>query len=176
MSEIIVTVFGSSAPRPGQPDYDIAHDLGRQIAGRGWTLCNGGYGGTMAAAAEGAASAEGHTIGVTLRRLSRGGGPNPFIRQEVPTFDLFHRLNTLIRLGRGYVILPGGTGTLLELAAVWELMNKSLFRPPRPFVLLGDFWLPLIERIAAQQPDAQAVLLASTPAEACDRLAAAMDV
>ncbi|MCG3128189.1 MAG: hypothetical protein CHACPFDD_03065 [Phycisphaerae bacterium] len=125
----------------------------------------------MEAAARGAVEAGGHTIGVTLRTLGRARA-NAYIRQEVPTFDLFHRLNTLVRLGRGYVVLPGGTGTLLEFAAVWELLNKTLLRPPRPLVLLGDFWRPVVDRILTQQPDAVPLTIAPSPAAACDQLAA----
>jgi hypothetical protein len=152
----IVTVFGSSHAEPlGQP-YQTAFELGRTIAELGLTLCNGGYGGTMAAAARGAVEAGGHTIGVTCTRFGRGG-PNPHIRQEIPTFDLFDRLKTLIRLGRAYVVLPGGTGTLAELALTWELLNKSLLYGERPLIVLGDCWDPAIDCVLEAQPDAIAL-------------------
>ncbi len=153
MKTPIITVFGSSTPRPLSPAYQIAYELGRAIAQAGWTLCNGGYGGTMEAAARGAVEAGGHTIGVTCSSLGWRGGPNTYIRQEIPTFDLLTRLNTLVRLGRAYVVLPGGTGTLLELALVWELLNKGLLRRRAPLILLGDHWTPLLEPIRREQPD-----------------------
>jgi uncharacterized protein (TIGR00730 family) len=149
----VVTVFGSSRPEPSSPAYKIAHELGRAVAAAGWTLCNGGYGGTMEAAAKGAREADGHTIGVTCRIFGRGG-PNAYIVQEVPTFDLLTRLNTLVRLGNAYVVLPGGTGTLLELALVWELLAKGLGRNQAPIILLGPHWQPVIEAVRLQQPDA----------------------
>ena len=105
----------------------------------------------MEASAHGAASGGGHTIGVTCRAFGRGR-PNEHIRQEVPTFDLLARLNTLVRLGGAYVILPGGTGTLLELALVWESMNKSLLRS-RTVVLLGEFWMPVVACVREAHPD-----------------------
>jgi hypothetical protein len=73
----IVTVFGSSAPQPLSPAYRDAYELGRGIAAAGWILCNGGYGGTMEAAAKGAVEAGGHTIGVTCsaQRLGRFVAP-----------------------------------------------------------------------------------------------------
>lgn len=154
MKTPVIAVFGSSEPRPGQPEYEIAYELGRGIARAGWILCNGGYGGTMEAAAKGAVEAGGHTIGVTCRVFGRGG-PNAYVRQDVPTFDLLSRLNTLVRLGDAYVVLPGGTGTLLELALIWELINKRLLRgKPRPIVLVGEYWRPVIEAILRAQPDA----------------------
>lgn len=154
MSVTIVAVFGSSQPKPLSPAYQTAYELGRAIAAAGWTLCNGGYAGTMEAAARGAVEAGGHTIGVTCAVFSGRKGANKYIRQEVPTFDLLTRLNTLVRLGRAHVVLPGGTGTLLELALVWEMLNKSLLRRRNaPLILLGDHWAPVVELILREQPE-----------------------
>lgn len=155
MKPLVVTVFGHSSADPGTPAYQNAYDLGRGIAQAGWTLCNGGYGGTMAAAARGAVEAGGHTIGVTCSLFDRWrSGPNRYIRQEVPTSDLLTRLNTLVRLGHAYIVLPGGTGTLLELALVWELLSKGLLRRKAPFLLLGEHWAPLLDPVRRMQPDA----------------------
>jgi hypothetical protein len=153
MKPPIISVFGSSTPEPLSPAYQTAYELGRAIGQAGWTLCNGGYGGTMEAAARGAVEAGGHTIGVTCSSFGRRAGPNAYIRQEVPTFDLLTRLNTLVRLGNGYVVLPGGTGTLLELALVWELLNKGLLRRQAPLILLGNHWTPLLDPIRRDQPE-----------------------
>jgi hypothetical protein len=152
----VITIFGSSGCPPLSAEYQAAEALGRAIAQAGWTVCNGGYGGAMEAAARGAVAEGGHTIGVTCPNLWRNA-VNEFVRQEVPTFDLLSRLNTLIRLGDAYVVLPGGTGTLLELAAVWELLNKSLLRRQRPIVILGDFWVPAVECVLRAQPDARPI-------------------
>jgi uncharacterized protein (TIGR00730 family) len=146
----VVTVFGSAAVARGEFDYEDARLLGRSIAENGWTLCNGGYGGTMEATAQGAVEAGGHTIGVTCRILPGRGEPNPYIRQEVPTFDLMTRVQTLIRVADAYVALPGGTGTLLEMAAVWELANKGLLGTTRALVLLGGFWEPVVTVVSQQ--------------------------
>jgi uncharacterized protein (TIGR00730 family) len=168
----VVTVFGSSYPQPLSPAYQFAYYLGRAVAQQGWTLCNGGYGGTMEAAARGACEADGHTIGVTCRAFGRGGA-NPYIHQEIPTFDLLARLNTLVRLGNAYIVLPGGTGTLLELALVWELLNKRILRRTAPLILLGDHWAPLIPIVQREQPDALEPHVATTVAEAMQRVSSA---
>lgn len=169
----LVTVFGSSTPPPLSAAYQTAYELGKAIAQAGWTLCNGGYGGTMEAAAKGAVEAGGHTIGVTCLIFGRGG-PNRYIKQEVPTFDLPTRLNTLVRLGQAYVVLPGGTGTLVELALVWELLNKGLLRRKAPLILLGDHWTPLLEPIRREQPDALEPQRAASVAEVMALLRAAL--
>ncbi len=147
-----LTIFGSAAPGPGTPDYAQARLLGQAAARSGWTICNGGYGGTMAAAAEGAVSAGGHTIGVTCGALGRPGA-NRWIREEVRTADLPARLAELVRRGDAYAVLPGGTGTLVELALVWELRCKGLGEA-RPIWLLGSTWRPLCDLL----PEASGVL------------------
>lgn len=169
MSEKIVTVFGSGEAGPSSQAYKVAFELGRTIGQAGWTLCNGGYGGTMAAAAAGAVAAGGHTIGVTCAAFKRAM-PNPYIRQEVPTFDLLQRLNTLVQLGRAYVVLPGATGTLLELALVWELLSKRLLKPARPVVLLGEFWKPVVDCVGQEQTAAVPLHVADDPAQVAEIL------
>lgn len=143
----------------------MAFELGRLIAEHGWTLCNGGYGGTMEAAARGAISAGGSTIGVTCS----GFGPlrpNRYIRRRIKTRTLFDRLKTLIRTGKAYVVLPGGTGTLVELALVLEHVNKHMFGSTRPLILLGDYWHSVVEASTRERPLDQRPHECGTPAEA----------
>lgn len=172
MKTPIITVFGSAQPAPGSPAYEAAYELGQAIGRAGWTLCNGGYEGTMEAGARGAVEAGGHTIGVTCQVFGRLGA-NAYIRQEVPTFDLLTRLNTLVRLGRAYVVLPGGTGTLLELALVWELLNKRLLRRQAPIIAFGEHWAGAIEAVRREQPDALEIGVAQHPGEVVDLVRAA---
>ncbi len=175
MKQPVITVFGSSAPRPSEPEYETAYALGRAIATASWTVCNGGYCGTMEASAKGASDVGGHTIGVTCSALPMRGGANAYIKQEVPTFDLLARLNTLVRLGDGYVVLPGGTGTMLELALVWELNSKRMAPRGLPIVLLGEHWTPLDAPIRAAQPDALRLPVAATVDQAIDMLRAGLN-
>ncbi len=174
MNRTIVTIFGSGLCEPETTAYRHAHDLGAAIARAGWTICNGGYGGTMEAAARGAVEAGGHTIGVTCQIFGRRG-PNAFIRQDVPTFDLMTRLDTLVRLGRAYVVLPGGTGTLVELALVWELLNKSLLRRRAPLILFGECWSPVVDVIAREQPGSLRPTIASSAQEVVAAIGAGLN-
>jgi uncharacterized protein (TIGR00730 family) len=143
----IITVFGSSRPVPGEDDYTQAETLGSLLGRSGFTLCNGGYGGTMEASAKGTRSEGGSTIGITISTL--GITPNAWIQKTIPMPTLVERLQKLIDLGDGYVVLKGGTGTLLELAMVWELLNKGLMQP-KPLICLGEFWRPLVAIMARQ--------------------------
>jgi uncharacterized protein (TIGR00730 family) len=135
-------VFGSSRVPDGSDEYRQAFELGREIARRGFALCNGGFGGIMEASARGAREAGGHTIGVTTK-LFRNGVPNPYIKEVIVKETLIERMMTLVELGSAYVALKGGTGTLLELAAVWEFMNKGLINE-KPIVVVGGFWDPVV--------------------------------
>lgn len=145
----IVTVFGTSKANADQPVYQTALMLGQRLAEAGFTLANGGYGGTMLAAAQGAQAAGGRVIGVTCRAFKRGRA-NAYVTEERPTETLSERLAALIAVGQAYVVLPGGTGTLLELADVWEHKNKGFADADKPILLIGGFWLPLVEMMSEQ--------------------------
>jgi len=136
-----VTVFGSSSPQPGAADYEEARQLGALLAQAGLAVCSGGYYGVMEAVSLGARLAGGRTIGLTtpFYRLQ----PNAYLDEiiEIPRWQ--DRLFALLDKGDAYVVLKGGTGTLLELAAVWECLNKRAV-PPRPCVAMG-FWAPVLD-------------------------------
>ncbi len=140
----VITIFGSSRPQPGDADYEEARALGAELAQRGFTVCTGGYGGVMDAASRGAREAGGHVLAVTAAFFRTPA--NRWVEEEIRVETWQERLFELIRRGAGYVACKGGTGTLVELAVVWEMLNKSVLSP-RPFVVLGQFWRPIIERV-----------------------------
>ena len=143
--EIIVTVFGSSRPREGSPDYEEARVLGRALAKHGFAVCSGGYAGVMEAVSRGAKEAGGKTYGVTAS-FFKSAKLNRWVDVEVHKETWEERLFELIRMGHGFVACKGGTGTLVELALVWEMMNKSVMSG-KPFAVLGHFWAPILERV-----------------------------
>ncbi len=151
MKDKTITIFGTAKAKFSEPAYTLAYETGRLLAQAGFVIANGGYGGTMLAAAKGAAEAGGETIGVTCSAFART--PNEYISREIVTKSLEERLDTLIKLGQAYVVLPGGTGTLLELAKVWELKNKGFIEADKPIILVGGFWKPLVDLIAAYDPE-----------------------
>jgi len=166
----VITVFGASKAEEGTAEYELAYRLGRLIAQAGFVLANGGYGGTMLAGAKGAYEAGGRVIGVTCRAFKRGKA-NPYITEERPTETLVERLTTLIKLGDAFVALPGGTGTLLEVADVWEHKNKRFADADKPIVLVGAFWQPLVKMMAQQDERCRAcVELADDAAMAVEQL------
>jgi uncharacterized protein (TIGR00730 family) len=154
MSEKVITIFGSGRAKPGGPACSLAYQTAKLLAQAGFTIANGGYGGTMLAAAKAVAQTGGKSIGVTCSAFKRSS-PNQYISQEIVAAALDERLETLINLGHGYVVLPGGTGTLLEMAKVWELKNKGFLDRRKPIIMIGRFWKPLIELIASDDPDSE---------------------
>jgi len=143
----VVAVFGAYRPTPGDPEYEKAVDLGRQIASAGWTLLNGGYDGTMEGGARGARERGGRVIGVTVEVYSRH--PNRFTTETILTRDLWERLRTMLERSNAFIALPGSTGTLAEVAMAWEFIEKKLM-PPKPLILLGEFWAPFYRMFAPE--------------------------
>ena len=134
MRERTITVFGSGTAKEGSREFKMAYQLGYRLAQAGFTVANGGYGGTMLAAAQGAKAAGGRTVGVTTDDFP-GSVKNPFIDREIRKPAWRERLHRLIDLGDGFAVLDGGTGTLAELLLVWEMGNKNFHK--KPVAVLG---------------------------------------
>ena len=152
MTDKIITIFGTGMAKQGDAAFQLAYEVGELLAEAGFTIANGGYGGTMLASAKGAAEAGGEVIGVTCSAF-KNSTANKYVTREIITGSLDERLDTLIKLGQAYIVLPGGTGTLLELAKVWELKNKGFLKTDKPIILLGGFWKPLVDLVASDDPD-----------------------
>ncbi len=160
---LVITVFGSSRPAPGSADYETARQLGGALARAGFVVATGGYGGTMEGVSRGAREAGGRVIGVTAAVVRSPA--NPWVEEEIRVETWQERLFKLIELGAGYVVLPGGTGTLVELAVVWEWINKGFLRE-KGVVILGDYWQPVVNAIPAAELRSNPILRAATPEEA----------
>jgi hypothetical protein len=173
----IISVFGSSSPAPGSPDYDRALRLGRLLAEAGYAVATGGYSGTMEAASRGAAEAGGRVIGVTCGRIDgfREGGPNRWIQERVHCDDLEERLLNLVKHNDGMVVLSGGIGTLSEFALAWSLLQVGEITP-RPLVAIGSMWDDLLRAYARPEYiddyHRKLVAVVSTPEAAVSHIAA----
>lgn len=179
--EKIITVFGSSRPQENDSDYKEARELGKALGQAGFAICSGGYGGVMEAASRGAKEAGGKVYAVTADFFARKA--NEWVDVEIRKKTWEERLFSLIELADGFVACKGGTGTLVELAMVWEMLNKSVITH-KPFAVLGDFWQPILDRVreveqgkrpsteAPKWGEAKAELVnsAKTPAEVVEYL------
>jgi uncharacterized protein (TIGR00730 family) len=136
-----ITVFGSSKPVELDEQYKVAYKLGNLLAKEGFNVCTGGFFGIMEAVSKGATEAGAEAIGVTVDLWGING--NKYLTKEIKCESVFERIETLIENGDGFVILQGGTGTLLELAAVWELANKGLI-DDKPIACHSSMWEKIV--------------------------------
>lgn len=136
-----ITVFGGSSPKPGEKAYLDAYRLGKLIGEAGHTVLTGGYMGTMEAVSRGALESGGKVIGVTCDQIEawRARPPNRWIQEELRFPLLQERLYALIENSDAALVLPGGVGTLAELAVMWSQMQTMAIQP-RPLILIGDAW------------------------------------
>ncbi len=169
MADIVITIFGSGKAKEDDEACRLAARTAELLARAGFSIANGGYSGTMLAAAKAAKNAGANVIGVTCSQFSSSA--NQYITGEIQTATLDERLNKLIEIGRAYIVLPGLTGTLLELAKVWELKCKGFNGHQKPVILIGRFWKPVVELITATEPrTAGALQIVDNPVQAVDVL------
>jgi uncharacterized protein (TIGR00730 family) len=143
-----VAVFGSSQPSPESVEYALASEVGSALAIAGYRVVTGGYGGVMEGASRGAQESGGATLGV-LTELFSDRNPNRYLSEQLQSPDLYERTRGLIDACDAYVVLPGQTGTLAELAWVWALRRAGCL-PLRPVIVLGESWRLLIEMLRHQ--------------------------
>jgi uncharacterized protein (TIGR00730 family) len=138
----IITVFGSSKPLEEEEEYQTAYHLGKELGERGYSVCTGGYQGIMDAVSRGAVEKGQEAIGITVKTFR--AEKSSYLTREIECGNLLERLEKLIGLGDAYIILRGGTGTLVELSLVWEMINKRAMSL-KPVVCHGNMWGNLIE-------------------------------
>jgi hypothetical protein len=147
MSQIHVSVFGSSQSRPGDPDYEEAVRLGGLLADHGCAVINGGYGGLMEAVSAGAAAGGGRVIGVTAPAVFPGrSSANPYLTDERRAPDLVSRIGMMLDLSDAAITLPGSIGTLTELLMTWNVNYVASFsgKDPIPLITVGPQWAELV--------------------------------
>jgi uncharacterized protein (TIGR00730 family) len=139
-----VTVFGSARFKPGHPYYELARQVGRNLAEAGLTVITGGGPGVMEAANRGAREAGGPSYGLNII-LPHEQKPNPYIDENVAFHYFFVRKVMLVKYSCAYIVLPGGLGTLDELFEAATLIQCAKIGP-FPLVLVGrDFWRGMLD-------------------------------
>jgi uncharacterized protein (TIGR00730 family) len=140
-SAMNITVFGSASPAAGSTEYEQARQLGGLLARAGHTVLTGGYMGTMEAVSRGAVEAGGHTVGVTCNQIEKWPNTkaNQWVKEERRFESLRERLYCLVESCHAAMALPGGVGTLAEIAVMWSQMQTQAL-PARPLILIGDGW------------------------------------
>lgn len=165
--ERIVTIFGGSKCREADLEYAQAKRVGELLAEAGYTICTGGYLGVMEAASRGAREGGGRVLGIVMNQFT--SEPNRYLTDKVATPHFYERLQRLITRSIGFIAIRGGMGTVTELSLVWNKIQTHVI-DPRPLVLLGECWPPIVRtwqaHLAVSDEDVAALDFASTPEEA----------
>jgi uncharacterized protein (TIGR00730 family) len=169
-----ITVFGSALPKPGGAEYEDAYTLALTLATAGFNICSGGNRGVMEAVSKAAVHAGREAIGITVAPYAN---PNTYLTKHIECRTLFERVTKLIECGDGFAIMQGGTGTLLELAAVWELINKKMMTV-KPVVCHSGMWRDLVKiidrQMATEHRKAGLIACRDTVKECADYLISAL--
>jgi uncharacterized protein (TIGR00730 family) len=141
-----ITVFGSARTRPDDPVYELARTIGRRLAEAGYAVITGGGPGTMEAANRGCREGGGLSVGCNIE-LPHEQGMNAYVDLGVEFRYFFARKTMFVKYADGFVILPGGFGTLDELFESLTLIQVGKVRH-FPVVLVGrSYWAGLLEWI-----------------------------
>lgn len=156
----VVTVFGSARFSEDHPYYQLARELGRTLAERGFAVMTGAGPGIMEAANRGCKEAGGLSIGANIH-LPHEQQVNPYVDRYVEFEHFFVRKVMLVKFSCAFVTMPGGYGTLDEIFETLTLMQTGKI-DSFPLVLMGsDFWSPMTDFITS-------TLLAEKTIAPCD--------
>jgi uncharacterized protein (TIGR00730 family) len=134
-----VTVFGSARIKSDSPYYELARKMGAAIAQLGFTVMTGGGPGIMEAANRGAKDVSGRSVGCNIE-LPHEQKPNGYLDRFVTLHYFFVRKTLLVKYSYGFVILPGGAGTLDEMFEAITLIQTRKTKN-FPVVIMGtDYW------------------------------------
>ncbi|MFZ5854055.1 MAG: TIGR00730 family Rossman fold protein [Chloroflexota bacterium] len=169
-----VTVFGSARAKPGEPAYELAREIGRLLAEDGFAVITGGGPGVMEAANMGCQEGGGLSIGLNIE-LPHEQALNAHVDMGIEFRYFFARKTMFVKYADGFVILPGGFGTLDELFEALTLIQTGKIEH-FPVVLVGsEYWRGLLDWMRGTQLAAGAIAesdlhlfhLTDDPAEVC---------
>jgi uncharacterized protein (TIGR00730 family) len=144
-----VSVFGSARVKPDNDVYRVAQEIGRLFAEAGFAVVTGGGPGVMEAANRGAKAAGGLSVGFTID-LPHEQDPNPYLDICVNFKHFYARKTMLVKAAEGFVMMPGGFGTLDEMFEALTLIQTGKVLN-FPVVLFGsEHWKGLLDWINAK--------------------------
>ncbi|MDY0086943.1 MAG: TIGR00730 family Rossman fold protein [Coriobacteriia bacterium] len=144
IEEPTVTVFGSARFSEGHRYYELAREMGRELARNGYAVMTGAGPGIMEAANRGAQEEGGLSIGANIH-LPAEQHANPYVDRVIEFEHFFVRKVMLLKYSCAFVVMPGGFGTLDELFETLTLIQTGKMVDFAIVALGWDFWMPLID-------------------------------
>ncbi|AXJ11994.1 Rossman fold protein, TIGR00730 family [Arthrobacter sp. PM3] len=139
-----VSVFGSARTLPGSLNYELGVEVGRKLAEAGLAVITGGGPGSMEAANKGAVQGNGVSVGLGIE-LPFEQGMNQWVDLGINFRYFFARKTMFVKYAQGFIVLPGGLGTLDELFEAMVLVQTHKVTS-FPIVLVGTaFWTPMLD-------------------------------
>jgi uncharacterized protein (TIGR00730 family) len=139
-----VAVFGSARTQPDDPHYELGVKVGSALAHAGFGVITGGGPGAMEAVNKGATEAGGQSIGLGIE-LPFETSMNEYVNQGMEFRYFFVRKTMFIKYSQGFIVLPGGMGTLDELFEALTLAQTGKINS-FPIVLMGvSAWTGLVD-------------------------------
>jgi uncharacterized protein (TIGR00730 family) len=138
-----VSVFGSARIRPDSAEYAQAREVGRRLAEAGFAVVTGGGPGVMEAANRGAREGGGVSVGFNIE-LPHEQHENPYVDIGVTFHHFYARKTMFVKAAEGFVIFPGGFGTLDELFESLTLIQTEKVLHFPVVLFDGGYWRPLL--------------------------------
>ena len=139
-----VSIFGSARTPPGHPYYVLAEDIARLLSDAGFAVVSGGGPGIMEAANKGAFAGKSPSVGLNIILPHEQAG-NPYQDISLSFKHFFSRKVMFVKYASAYVVLPGGFGTLDEMAEILTLVQTGKSRRIPIILLGGSFWNGLLD-------------------------------
>ena len=139
-----IACFGSSRTKPDDATYAIGEEVGRKLTAAGFAVITGGGPGTMEAVNKGASEAGGISVGLGIE-LPFESGLNAWVDVGINFRYFFARKTMFVKYSQGFIVLPGGLGTLDELFEALTLVQTQKVTS-FPLLLIGtDYWQGMID-------------------------------
>lgn len=170
-----ISIFGSARTKRGSKYYVAAEEIAQRLVGEGLAVITGGGPGIMEAGNKGAVDAEGVSVGLGIE-LPFESSMNEYVDLGINFRYFFARKTMFVKYSQGFVVMPGGYGTLDELFEAVTLVQTEKITN-FPIVLFGvEYWTPLLEWIRTRvleagmisEADVNLLRVTDDPAEAVE--------